>query len=106
VTLPLKLRTRIDGDRFVPTGMHNEKKLKEFFIDEKVPKLERDKVPILTDSEKIIWIVGYRMDARAVCDSDSNRILQITIEPVTSSRKRAANRAYNYKEGKYDIYEL
>jgi len=106
VVMPLYLKTRKEGDRFIPTGMKSEKRLKEFFIDEKVPKLERDKVPILADQEKIIWIVGYRLDERAVCDSNSNKILQISIEPVTAGRKRAASRAFVNKEGKYDIHEL
>ncbi len=106
VSLPLKLRGRLSGDRFMPIGMKQEKKLKEFFIDEKVPKLDRDKVPILTDTEKIIWIVGYRMDARIVCSNDTHKILHITAEPVTTGRKRAANRAFSNKEGKYDIYEF
>lgn len=106
VTLPLKLRCRQSGDRFIPTGMTHEKKLKEFFIDEKVPKLDRDKVPVLTDADKILWVVGYRMDARVVCTKDTHRILHITVEPVTAGRKRAANRAFNNKEGKYDLYEI
>lgn len=106
VSLPLKIRSRMPGDRFIPTGMTNEKKLKDFFIDEKVPKLERDKVPILADNEKIVWIIGYRMDARTACSAESNRILQISIEPVTTARKRTANRAFNNKEGIYDLYEL
>lgn len=106
VVLPLKLRSRLPGDRFIPSGMNSEKKLKEFFIDEKVPKLERDKVPILTDSEKIIWIVGYRQDERALCSEDTHRILHIIVEPVTSGRKRAANRSFSNTGGKNEIYEL
>jgi tRNA(Ile)-lysidine synthase len=106
VSLPLRLRCRLPGDRFIPTGMSIEKKLKEFFIDEKVPKFDRDKVPILTDSEKIIWIVGHRADARGVCTEPTNRILHIVVEPVTTGRKRAANRSFNIAGGKYDIYDL
>lgn len=106
ISLPLKLRTRLPGDRFIPTGMNNDKKLKEFFIDEKVPKFDRDKVPILTDNEKIVWVVGYRADARAVCNEPTNRILHIVVEPVTAGRKRAANRSFNVTGGKYDIYDL
>jgi len=106
VTLPLKLRGRQTGDRFIPSGMTSEKKLKEFFIDEKVPKLDRDKVPILTDSEKIIWIVGYRLDNRVLCNEETHKILHIAVEPVTTGRKRAANRAFNNSGGRYDIYEL
>ncbi|MFO7660625.1 MAG: tRNA lysidine(34) synthetase TilS, partial [Candidatus Cloacimonadaceae bacterium] len=106
VTLPLMLRGRLPGDRFIPSGMSSEKKLKEFFIDEKVPKLERDKVPILTDSEKIVWIVGYRLDNRVLCTDDTHKILHIAVEPVTTGRKRAASRAFNNSGGRYDIYEL
>lgn len=106
VDLPLKLRARLPGDRFIPAGMSFEKKLKEFFIDEKVPKLERDKVPILTDSEKIVWIVGYRLDNRVLCSDETHKILHIAVEPVTTGRKRAANRAFNNSGGRYDIYEL
>jgi tRNA(Ile)-lysidine synthase len=86
--------------------MTQEKKLKEFFIDEKVPKLERDKVPILTDSEKILWVVGYRLDNRALCCEQTRRILHIAIEPVTTGRKRSASRAFNNTGERYDIYEL
>jgi tRNA(Ile)-lysidine synthase len=106
VVLPLKLRGRMPGDRFIPSGMTQEKKLKEFFIDEKVPKLERDKVPILTDSEKILWVVGYRLDNRALCCEETRRILHIAIEPVTTGRKRSASRAFNNTGERYDIYEL
>jgi tRNA(Ile)-lysidine synthase len=106
VSLPLKLRGRLPGDRFIPAGMNSEKKLKEFFIDEKVPKLERDKVPVLTDSEKILWIVGYRLDARALCNEETHKILHIAIEPVTTGRKRSASRAFSNTGDRYDIYEL
>lgn len=54
------VRNRKDGDRFVPFGMEGCKKVKDYFIDEKIPKDERDKIPIITDDKNIIWIVGYR----------------------------------------------
>lgn len=106
ISSPLRLRGRQPGDRFMPLGMSSEKKLKEFFIDEKVSKFERDSIPILVDKEKIIWVVGYRLDARAGCNEDSHRILHISVEPVKSGRKRAANRSFVQSGGKYDIYEL
>lgn len=92
VVLPLKLRSREAGDRFIPSGMGHQKKLKDFFIDEKVPKYERDKVPLLIDGEKILWIVGMRMDSRACEVEGGNRFLMITAEHLGSSRKRSVNR--------------
>ena len=64
VTGDLHLRNRRPGDRFRPLGMSGTKKLKDFFIDEKIPRALRDSIPILTDEDNILWVVGYRMDDR------------------------------------------
>ena len=62
---PLILRTRQIGDKFIPLGMKTFKKLSNFFIDEKVPLHEKDRVPILVNGNgEIIWIGGYRQDDR------------------------------------------
>ena len=57
--------------------MKGYKKLKDFFIDEKIEKYKRDEVAILTDDENIIWIVPYRMDDRYRISKDSKNILNI-----------------------------
>ncbi|NLY43777.1 MAG: tRNA lysidine(34) synthetase TilS [Clostridiaceae bacterium] len=54
------IRNRVAGDRFSPYGMKGTKKLKDFFIDMKIPITERDKIPLVTAGEEIIWVVGYR----------------------------------------------
>ena len=54
------IRQRKDGDRIVPTGMQKEKKLKEIFINEKVPKEDRYMIPLVTYNEDIVWIAGIR----------------------------------------------
>ncbi len=61
-TLPegFTVRNRRKGDRFVPFGRTKEVKLKDFLIKEKVPKPLRDKVPLLTLANQILWIVGIR----------------------------------------------
>ena len=41
--------------------MEGSKKLKDFFIDLKVPREERDRIPLIVDEENIIWVVGYRI---------------------------------------------
>lgn len=89
IKTPFKIRFRQPGDRFVPLGMNQFKKLKEFFIDEKVPKYERDLLPIFDDGEKIFWIVGYRIDNRVKRDEGSSRYLQIVAEPLDARPKRA-----------------
>ncbi len=78
VKLPLKLRNRRSGDRFYPLKMKGLKKVKDFFIDNKIPKGYRDLIPILLDSEdKIIWIMGMRLDDRVKINSDTKKVLCI-----------------------------
>jgi tRNA(Ile)-lysidine synthetase-like protein len=79
----------------MPSGMSHLKKLKDFFIDEKIPKYERDKIAIICDSEKIIWVAGLRQDQRSMPDGSSVRYLQITVEAVNEKPKRAASRQKN-----------
>lgn len=73
----LKWRYRQDGDRFVPLGMSGAKKLKDFFIDEKIPRHKRDQIPIIHDEEKIIWVYGYRQDDRTKVTERTENILII-----------------------------
>lgn len=62
---PLILRLKEDGDRFKPLGMKSLKKLSDFFVDEKVPLPQKDKVPLLINGNgEIIWVVGMRQDER------------------------------------------
>ena len=92
ILFPLSIRHRRPGDRFIPLGMQQHKKLKDFFIDEKVSKFERDKVLIFCDAEKIIWIAGYRIDNRVVASQSTMNILEIKIEKMAVTRARAAER--------------
>lgn len=57
VTWPLVIRNRIAGDRMIPKGMTGTKKLKEIFIEEKIPIMDRENWPVVTDHEgEIVWI--------------------------------------------------
>ena len=61
----LSLRTRRPGDRFHPLGMDGKSmKLKDFFINEKLPKRARDGYPLLCDEDGIVWVPGYRPSHR------------------------------------------
>ncbi|MGN9863306.1 tRNA lysidine(34) synthetase TilS [Bacillus swezeyi] len=61
VQFPLYVRTRQKGDRIKLKGMNGSKKVKDIFIDEKVPLAERDSWPIVTDAiGRIVWIPGLK----------------------------------------------
>jgi tRNA(Ile)-lysidine synthase len=79
LALPLFVRTRRVGDRFVPLGFTGNKKVKDFFIDEKIPREARDFVPIICDVEGIIWIGGYRQSRRGEVTNKTKTFLQLRI---------------------------
>lgn len=74
------LRYRKDGDRFTPLGMKGSKKIKDLFMDLKVPRYERDRIPLLCFGNEIAWIVGYKVSDKFKIDCNTKRVLQVTIE--------------------------
>ncbi|KAF0145543.1 MAG: tRNA(Ile)-lysidine synthase [Nitrospirae bacterium] len=82
VKAPLTIRARKDGDFFYPAGFGKKKKLQDFFVDEKVPRDERDKVPIILSGEDIVWIAGYRGDERFNITSGTKKIVSLEIKPA------------------------
>lgn len=60
----LVLRCREPGDMFAPIGMKGTKKLKEYLIDEKVPREKRDGLELIADGNEIVWIVGGRLSEK------------------------------------------
>jgi len=76
---PLRVRNFRPGDRFQPLGVKGTQKLKEFFIDHKIPRFERPAIPILLSGGAIAWIVGYRIDERFKVTEKTKRILRIEI---------------------------
>ena len=81
--LPPKLRQRRDGDRFHPFGMRGTKKLKDLLIDAKIPRQERERVPVLMSGDEIIWVVGYRTSEPFKIRSETKRWLYLNYSPST-----------------------
>ncbi|MBR3436258.1 MAG: tRNA lysidine(34) synthetase TilS [Lachnospiraceae bacterium] len=74
-----ELRTRKPGDLIaVAPGQH--KKLKDWFIDEKIPVKERDRIPVVADGQDILWVLGHRMSADHKVTEETRTILEITID--------------------------
>ena len=65
------------GDRFQPVGMQKHKKLQDFFVDTKVPRLWRKRIPLLVTERGIAWVVGYRVAQWAVVDENSTSALSL-----------------------------
>jgi tRNA(Ile)-lysidine synthase len=79
VQYPLILRTHRPGDRFVPLGMNGHKKIKNFFIDLKIPSEIRASTPILVSQDTPVWVCGHRIDDRFKVTSKTRRILKVAI---------------------------
>lgn len=80
IKFPLKARNRRPGDRFSPLGLNGTKKIKDYFIDKKIKKSKRDKIPLVVDDNNlIIWIVGYHMNEKIKISEETNEILKLTL---------------------------
>ena len=59
---PLAVRTRRPGDSLRPIGVGGRKKLQDLLVDRKVPREERDRVPIVVDAQgRLVWVVGHAL---------------------------------------------
>jgi len=87
INTPPELRTRREGDRFsaVPGG---HKKLKDVFIDLKIPRGERDAVPIVASGSDVLWIVGHRISEEYKISPETRRVLEITVRAEEGSGQK------------------
>jgi tRNA(Ile)-lysidine synthase len=75
----LTVRSRRRGDRFRPLGLGGEKKLQDYLVDAKVPRDERDGVPLVCASWGIAWVVGQRIDERARVRKGTRTVLHLKL---------------------------
>ncbi len=80
VRVPLEIRFRRPGDSFRPLGGRGSKKLKDFFIDKKVPRFLRDRVPLLLSDGKIMWVMGHAIGREFRLRPGSTAALRVDYE--------------------------
>ena len=80
------LRTRQEGDRFSTLpGTH--KKLKDYLIDEKVPRDERDRLMLVAAGPEVLWVIGMRMNECYKVTEETEEILEITVTGADDERE-------------------
>jgi len=76
---PLTIRTWREGDRMKPLGMRFYKKLHDIFVDEKVPREIRNRVPLILAGGKILWVVGVKLSEDYKINKDTKRVVKLTV---------------------------
>ncbi len=85
---PIKVRRKKVGDRLVSFGSGNSKKIKEIFINKKIPRVLRDVYPIVYDKKGVILIPGIKRSNRAPVLKKTERILKIRYKEVADAGEK------------------
>ncbi|MBO4904048.1 MAG: tRNA lysidine(34) synthetase TilS [Lachnospiraceae bacterium] len=80
ITGDLCLRTRKTGDYLIINKKGNEGNLKNYMINEKIPKSERNDVPLLASGSKIYWVVGHRISEDVKVTDGTEQVMEFVFE--------------------------
>ena len=83
----IEVRYRKEGDRIFLDENHS-KKIKEIFIEQKIPKDIRDRIPIFLYNNNIFWIYNVKKAYIPKIDQDISKLVKvlITVEEVINER--------------------
>lgn len=74
----LQIRNRRDGDIFKPLKSNGTKKLKEYFIDNKIPREVRSTIPLIALNKDIVWVIGNKISDNYKVTDNTKMVLKIT----------------------------
>ena len=78
IQFTVQLRYRESEDYVVINAKGQRKKLKSFFVDNKIPAEKRGLIPVFADGSHIIWIVGHRISEEYKVTEDTKHLLIIS----------------------------
>lgn len=80
----LAVRSRRPGDRFHPPGLAGRKKLQDYFVDRKVRRGDRDRVPVVVDeADRIVWVAGHGIDEAFQVTDPGQAVLTLRLRPTS-----------------------
>ncbi len=68
------------GDYMIVTKDGGSKKLQDYFVNEKIPAADRNSLWVLSDGQRILWVVGYRIGEDAKITGETKTVLQIFLK--------------------------
>lgn len=81
LVMPLTVRSRLPGDTIKVMGLNGSKKVKDIYIDDKIPSSKRAAIPLVCDGlGNIVWIPGVRRSAHAVVGRHTASVLFLSLE--------------------------
>ena len=83
----LVIRTRRSGDYFIMDEKGHRQSVKSFFINEKIPREQRDEILLLADGSHIVWMIGYRISFYYKICNDTKRVLKIQMNGGDKSER-------------------
>lgn len=79
----LIVRQRKEGDRITPTGMKGSKKIKDILIDAKIPRHDRESIPVISCGDEVLWIPGYRISRAYAVSSETAPSIRISVSRIS-----------------------
>jgi len=76
---PVAVRNVKAGDRFQPLGLRGSKKVTRFLMDRKIPRSQRDRIPIVFSGGKIVWIAGLEIGESFALREQSRQALRLKL---------------------------
>ena len=95
----LCLRTRKTGDYLVINKKGNEGNLKNYMINEKIPKSERNKVPLIASGSKIYWVVGHRISEDVKVTENTTRVIEFVYKGAYGTNQNSKEDAEGEENG-------
>ncbi|TFG38349.1 MAG: hypothetical protein E4H39_00500, partial [Syntrophobacterales bacterium] len=76
---PLIIRNMREGDRIQPFGMEGTKKLKDLFVDRKIPRGRRGDIPLLVDQKGVVWLPKVKLSQRVKITDMTEKVVKAEI---------------------------
>jgi len=76
----ISFRYWVQGDRISPIGVKGSKLISDIFSDAKISNTDKNNIPIIVDTDHILWCYGLCIDRRKIATNENKEIIKITIQ--------------------------